>query len=266
MENHLMAVRATQDCELKFGRNWSAEKCDVWLRGLLPAPFAYNDECCEGDDTRKSGPILLSRENKRLTVVDIRRAPTGQDLADFKSRVKAGVKDSKIIFSAPICRLAHLILADCSIPAFTKSIRPQVYEAWENRDSDSDAQHSDNEDEDEVQHSSDIESVEPHKAKSPVEETPVPRKRVDGQVHGTSGTTPTDVNGTGKRIHKRKRVESDSSSDEANGESTSLSIEAQWALMKALTDSPKKPPCKRVCKGTNLPNASQVEPCKSSCF
>ena len=223
MENHLMAVRATQDCELKFGRNWGAEKCDIWLRSLLPAPFAYNDERCEGDDTRKSGLILLSRENKRLTVVDIRRAPTGQDLADFKSRAKAGVKDSKIIFSAPICHLAHLILADRNVSAFAKSIRPQVYEAWENRDSDSDAQHSDNEDDDEVQRSSDIESIEPHMAKSPVEETPVPRKRVDGQVHSTFSATPTDgdVNGTGKRIRKRKRIESDSSGDEANGESTS---------------------------------------------
>jgi hypothetical protein len=196
-ENHRMAVRATQDCELKFGKNWNADKCSSWLRELLPAPFAFNDKRSNGDP-KKSPLTLLSREEKRLTVVAIRRAPNGQDLADFKSRAKAGVKDSKIIFSSPICQFAYLVLPDHSVPAFKKQIKPQVYEAWENRDSDSEAQHSDSdarrsnasdEDEDDEQRSSDIKPVEQHKPRRAVEETPAPaRKRVakfEGSVHKT---------------------------------------------------------------------------------
>ena len=100
LQNHRLAVRATQDREIKFGRNWSAERCDQWLRELLPVPFEYNDNRNEASGvTTKSAFVLLGREQKKLTVVAIRRPPSGQEFFDFKGRSRAGIQDSKIFFS-----------------------------------------------------------------------------------------------------------------------------------------------------------------------
>lgn len=112
-------------------------------------------------------------------------------------------------------------------PAFTRQIKPQVYKAWEIRDSDSEAllPDSDEEDADEDQRSSDTESVvvvEQRKARKEAEETPVQaRKQVAkcGKSQDKLCATATDLDvPTGKQIQKRKRVESDSSDDEENGE------------------------------------------------
>jgi hypothetical protein len=101
LQNHGLAVRATPDCEIKFGRNWSAERCEQWLRELLPAPFSFNNNRNETAGlTNKSVFVLLSREQKKLAVVAVRHPPSGQEFFDFKGRPRAGVQDSKIFFSS----------------------------------------------------------------------------------------------------------------------------------------------------------------------
>jgi hypothetical protein len=112
----------------------------VWLRELLPIPFKFNEDRNKTSGANKSAFVLLSREEKRLTVVAIRHAPNGQDLFEFKGRWKAGVPDSKIIFSSSDHAYSGSV-TDCHA-AFTKHIKPQVYESWEIIESDLDQEQS----------------------------------------------------------------------------------------------------------------------------
>ena len=89
-ESMSLAVRATEEDPLKFGKSWTSKQCEDWLRGHFEKVFEFMEENC----ARWS---LLGKEGKKLTVANIKK-PNGNLFWELKGCHKANIEDSKIYF------------------------------------------------------------------------------------------------------------------------------------------------------------------------
>jgi hypothetical protein len=103
-----LAVLSTNDKPLRFGKNWSHEQCDSWLRSLIPQLFEHVDRNPQKSKGRWG---LLTKDRNSLSAV-AKKKPTGDDFFAYKGRGKASVNDSYIFIGELFRASRSRILAE----------------------------------------------------------------------------------------------------------------------------------------------------------
>ncbi|KAF8998165.1 hypothetical protein BDQ17DRAFT_1544140 [Cyathus striatus] len=118
-----LAVQATTEEKLQFGRNWTEDRCKEWLAKYLPKLFTYAAK-------NNLQWFLLRREKRKLFKRDTLLAD-GEAFHTAKSRVKGKISDSRIYIT------------------FSKPIPPKVYQRWIEESDEEKVSDTDDEDGDE---------------------------------------------------------------------------------------------------------------------